>query len=137
MTVSWLQLLIAIAGGLLLTWVVMVVAIYVLGRRHDDPARTRDALRLIPDVVRLVRRLLSDRTVPTGVRVRVGLLALYLLSPIDLVPDVIPVVGYADDVILVALTLRSVTRRAGVEAIDRHWPGTDEGLRALKRLARI
>ena len=55
--------------------------------------------------------------------------------PIDLVPDMIPIVGYADDAIIVAIALRSVTRAAGSDALERHWPGTVEGLRVVKRLA--
>ena len=55
----------------------------------------------------------------------------YLLAPIDLVPDVIPVVGYADDAIVVAVALRFVVRHAGRGALERHWPGTPEGLDAL------
>jgi uncharacterized membrane protein YkvA (DUF1232 family) len=51
------------------------------------------------------------------------------------VPDVIPVVGYADDVVVVALALRSVVRAAGPEALVRHWPGTPEGLAVVRRLA--
>ena len=95
----------------------------------------REALRLLPDLVRLVRRLAADRTLPRAVRVRLGLLLGYLLCPVDLVPDVIPVVGYADDAVLVVLVLRSVVRRAGPEAVERHWPGTPEGLAAVLRLA--
>jgi uncharacterized membrane protein YkvA (DUF1232 family) len=64
-------------------------------------------------------------------------LAVYLLLPIDLIPDFIPVIGYADDAIIVAIALRSVTRVAGAEALERHWPGTPEGLVAVKRLAGI
>jgi uncharacterized membrane protein YkvA (DUF1232 family) len=60
---------------------------------------------------------------------------LYLASPVDLVPDFLPIIGYADDVVIVAATLRSVVRRAGSDAIRRHWPGTPEGLAALWRLA--
>ncbi len=86
-------------------------------------------------MVRLLRRLSADPTLPRGVRVRLLALVAYLVTPIDLVPDFIPVVGYADDAIIVAVALRSVARRAGVEAIDRRWPGTDEGLCAVKRLA--
>jgi uncharacterized membrane protein YkvA (DUF1232 family) len=59
----------------------------------------------------------------------------YLLSPLDLVPDVLPVVGYADDAVLVAWVLRSVVRRAGEEALSRHWPGTAAGLAVVRRLA--
>jgi hypothetical protein len=61
----------------------------------------------------------------------------YLAMPIDLVPDFIPVIGYADDAVVVAVALRSVTRRAGEEALERHWPGTPEGLAAIRRLAGI
>jgi uncharacterized membrane protein YkvA (DUF1232 family) len=54
--------------------------------------------------------------------------------PIDLVPDFIPVLGYADDVVVVAIVLRSVIRAAGPEALERHWPGTPEGLRVIHTL---
>lgn len=72
---------------------------------------------------------------PTGVRVRLVLLLVYLASPVDIIPDFVPVIGYADDAIVVALVLRSVTRHAGPDALDRHWPGTPEGLHLIKRLA--
>ena len=55
-------------------------------------------------------------------RVRQALLSAYLALPFDLIPDPIPVLGYADEAIIVALVLRSVTRRAGPEAVTRHWP---------------
>ena len=66
---------------------------------------------------------------------RLGLLLGYLLCPVDLVPDVIPVLGYADDVVVVAWALRSVVRRAGGEALTRHWPGEPAGLAVVRRLA--
>jgi uncharacterized membrane protein YkvA (DUF1232 family) len=97
----------------------------------------RDTLRLLPDLVRLFRRLAADPNLPRGVRIRLILLLAYLLSPLDLIPDFIPILGYADDVIIVAIALRSVTRRAGPEAIERHWPGTPQGLHAIRQLARI
>ena len=94
----------------------------------------RETLRLLPDLVRLLRRLADDSDVPRAVRVRLWLLLGYLAMPIDLVPDFVPVLGYADDAIIVALVLRSVVRRAGAPVIDRHWPGTDDGFAALARL---
>ena len=57
-----------------------------------------------------------------------------LATPIDLVPDFIPVIGYADDAIVVTAVLRSVVRRAGLAAIRAHWPGTDDGFAAVVRL---
>ncbi len=59
----------------------------------------------------------------------------YLASPIDLIPDFIPVLGYADDAIIVCAVLRVIVRRARPEAVRRHWPGTEDGLAALWRVA--
>ena len=128
---------VGVAAGLVLTWLVVVGGLYVLARREDDPTRVRDALRLGPDVLRLLRALAADPTVPRGVRYRLSALVLYLLVPIDVVPDFIPVVGYADDAVVVALGLRWVVRAAGVEALDRHWSGSDQGLAVVKRLAGV
>ncbi|WP_219509454.1 YkvA family protein [Nonomuraea ceibae] len=63
-----------------------------------------------------------------------ALLIAYLALPLDLVPDFIPVLGYADDAIIVTAVLRSVVRRAGLPAVRRHWPGTDDGFAVLTRL---
>ena len=129
--------MVAVLGGLLLVWVALVVALYVAGRRQEDPASLREMLRLVPDVLRMCRSLASDPDVPRGVRIRMGLLVGYLVMPIDLVPDFLPVVGYADDAIVVVWALRSVVRAAGPDALERHWSGTPAGLRAVKRLAGI
>ena len=74
---------------------------------------------------------------PRAVRFRLYLLVIDLISPLDLIPDVIPGIGYVDDAIIVALAIRSVTRRAGPEAIQRQWPGTPEGLATLLSFARL
>lgn len=132
--VDWVRVLVAVAGGLLLLWVVLVL---VLWRARPDESGAREALRLLPDVLRLVRRLAADRSLPRGVRIRLWALLVYLLSPIDLVPDFLPVIGYADDVVVVAWALRSVVRRAGMEALERHWPGTPAGLTVVTRLTRV
>lgn len=129
-----LPTLAALAGGVLLLWLVLVAALWV---RRPDELTVREALRLLPDVLRLVRRLAADRGLPLSVRVRLWLLVGYLLSPVDLVPDVLPVVGYADDAVLVAWVLRSVVRRAGDAALTRHWPGTPAGLAVVRRLAGV
>jgi len=78
-----------------------------------------------------------DSTLPRGVRVRLWLLIGYLALPFDLIPDFIPVIGYADDAIIVVAVLRSVVRRAGADAIRRHWPGTADGLAALWAAAKL
>ncbi len=127
----WWRVLIAVVAGLLAVWLAMVIALWWAQRHTPDKTRLRDAARLVPDVVRLLRRLAADHTLPRSLRVRLWLLLVYLLLPIDLIPDFIPVLGYADDAIIVAIALRSVSRRAGREALERHWPGTPEGLATL------
>jgi uncharacterized membrane protein YkvA (DUF1232 family) len=134
MTMNWSQVLVAVGGGLLLFWVALLTTLWIT-RRTSDQATLKEALRLLPDVIRLVRRLTTDPGLPRGVRVRLWLLMGYLMLPFDLIPDFIPVLGYADDALIVALTLRSVTRRAGADALARHWPGTPAGLRTVQRLA--
>ncbi|MGY1723633.1 DUF1232 domain-containing protein [Blastococcus sp. SYSU DS0533] len=129
---DWWRLLLAVAGGLLLVWLLLLAALW---RSRPDGLAVRDGLRLLPDVVRLVRRLAADRSLPAGLRVRLWLLLAYLLSPVDLVPDVVPVLGHADDVVVVAWALRSVVRRAGDAALVRHWPGEPAGLAVVRRLA--
>ena len=129
---EWWTTLLAVAGGLLLVWALLLVWLW---RARPEDLTVREALRLVPDLVRLVRRLAGDPQVPRGVRLRLWLLLAYLLSPIDLVPDVVPVLGYADDVVVVALALRSVVRAAGDVALERSWPGSPAGLAVVRRLA--
>ena len=129
---NWLQVLLAVVGGLLLLWAALLV---LLWRTRPPDLTVRESLRLLPDLVRLVRRLAADRSLPRGVRVRLWLLLGYLLSPIDVVPDFMPVLGYADDVVVVALALRSVARTAGSDVVTRAWPGGAAGLAVVLRLA--
>jgi uncharacterized membrane protein YkvA (DUF1232 family) len=127
----WLDLLIGIAAALAVTWLALLVTLAIAQPRGG---LLHQALRLLPDVLRLVRRLSADPDLPRGVRVRLALLLAYLAFPLDLVPDFIPVLGYADDAIIVTVVLRSVVRRAGLAAVRRHWPGTPDGFTVLCRL---
>jgi uncharacterized membrane protein YkvA (DUF1232 family) len=126
--------LLAAVAALAVTWAVFVAALALLRPRGID---LREAKRLVPDVARLVRQLAGDASLPRGVRRRLALLLAYLAFPIDLVPDVVPVLGYADDVVVIALVLRSVVRRAGPAAVERHWTGTPAGLAFVRSLAGI
>ncbi|MFG6191585.1 YkvA family protein [Nonomuraea sp. JJY05] len=127
----WWDLVIGLVVALAVSWLALVVALAVIRPRGG---LLRESLRLLPDMLRLVRRLAADRTLPRGVRIQLGLLLAYLAFPLDLIPDFIPVLGYADDAIIVAAVLRSVVRRAGMAAVERHWPGSADGLAALVRL---
>ena len=130
---AWLDVIISVSAALVLSWLALIVAL-AIGRPKGS--LLKEALRLVPDLLRLLKRLTTDRTVPTGVRVRVALLFIYLAIPIDLIPDFIPVLGYADDAIIVVLVLRSVCRRVSLEELRAAWPGTDEGFAALELLVR-
>ncbi|WP_368396634.1 YkvA family protein [Streptomyces sclerotialus] len=129
---TWLSVSLAVAGGLLLLWLLALAALALVRPRGN---LLTEAVRLLPDLLRLIPRLARDRTLPRGVRIRLWLLLGYLAMPLDVVPDFIPVLGYADDAIVVAVVLRSVVRHAGADALTRHWPGTDDGLDAVRRLA--
>jgi uncharacterized membrane protein YkvA (DUF1232 family) len=128
---TWLDIVIGIVAVVLVCWLLLVAV--MLMSKPSGPL-LKEALRLLPDLLRLLRRLTADKTLPRGVRIRLGLLMVYLAIPIDLIPDFIPVLGYADDAIIVTLVLRSVVRRAGLDAVQRHWPGTADGFAALARL---
>jgi uncharacterized membrane protein YkvA (DUF1232 family) len=126
---------IAVIGGVVLIYAVLLVLLALYARRHPETVGMKEALRLLPDLLTLLRRLTADRALPRGIRVRLVLLLVYLASPIDLVPDFLPVIGYADDAIIVALVLRSVIRKAGNGPLEQHWPGTPAGLVLIQRLA--
>lgn len=128
----WVDVLIGAAAALIVVWLALVVVLIVARPRGG---LLREALRVLPDVLRLLRRLAGDKNLPRGVRIRLGLLMVYLAIPIDLIPDFIPVLGYADDAIIVTAVLRGVVRHAGIEAVRAHWPGTDDGFAAVARLS--
>lgn len=130
----WADVLVSIAAALLLLWALLVVVLWRSGRGVRGLG---DAARLLPDLLRLVSRLARDRSLPWGLRLRLWLLLAYLASPLDLVPDFVPVAGYADDAIIVALVLRSVVRIAGAQPLERHWPGSPDGLAVVRRLAAV
>jgi uncharacterized membrane protein YkvA (DUF1232 family) len=126
-----MTLLLSIGIGLSVMYLSLLAALLSVRPKGN---LLREALRLLPDLLRLLRGLAADSDVPRGARVRLALLLGYLAIPFDLVPDFVPVLGYADDAIIASLVLRSVVRRAGAPLVRRHWPGTDDGLAAVARL---
>ena len=129
-----LSIALSVIASLAIVWLVFLVVLLVT---KPEASTLTETARIIPDALRLVRRLAADKNLPRGVRIRLWCLLAYLVSPIDLVPDFIPVVGYADDAIIMSLVLRSVIKRAGVDAVRAHWPGTPDGLATLSRLCRL
>jgi len=131
---DWGTISLDVVGGLVLVWAVLAAVLWLT---KPDEYELKEAFRLLPDLIRLIKRLAADPDTPSGVRIRLALLLVYLALPIDLIPDFVPVIGYADDAIIVALVLRSATRRAGPDALATHWPGTPQGLNALKHMCRL
>ena len=126
-----MTLVVSIGVGFALAYLALLAALLIARPKGN---LLGEAMRLLPDVLRLLQRLAADSNVPRAARVRLVLLLAYLAIPFDLVPDFVPVLGYADDAIIVSLVLRSVVRQAGAPLLRRHWPGTDDGLAALGRL---
>jgi uncharacterized membrane protein YkvA (DUF1232 family) len=122
--------LIAVAVALI-AYVSVVVALLLAGRRAD----ARAIARFIPDCIVLFKRLVGDPRVPRGRKLLLAAMLVYLATPIDLVPDFIPVAGQLDDAIIVALVLRSVLRSSGQALLREHWPGPPQSLQLIERAA--
>ena len=128
---SVLELILISLGAMLLVWVSLVVALLLVGRQSEAKALST----FLPDCLVLLRRLLGDERVGRGRKlVLVGLVG-YLLMPIDLVPDFIPIVGVLDDAIVAAMALRLALRSGGPELLREHWPGPEESLVMVMRAA--
>lgn len=123
---------------LLLTLAVLVVVYggLVLAARRLPPGPMRDLARLLPDCAVALRRLHGDPRVPTRVKVAVWVALLWVLSPIDLIPEFVPVLGPLDDVLVVALVLRYALRASPHQAVIDAWPGDPDVLRRLAGVRR-
>jgi uncharacterized membrane protein YkvA (DUF1232 family) len=119
------------AGCLLASWVVLVVLAARL-----PPGTLRELARFLPHCLRLVRRLRTDPSVPRRAKVAVVLAGLWVLSPIDLVPEFLPVVGPLDDVVVVALALRYAARAVPRATLLAAWDGDPRTLERLLGPAR-
>jgi uncharacterized membrane protein YkvA (DUF1232 family) len=121
----------SILVGVLAAWALLLAILWVLRPRH---ASLKELLAVVPDVLRLIRDLLADRSVPAGLRLALLGLLVWLISPIDLIPEFIPVLGPLDDVIVAVIVLRYVRRRLGEDELRRRWRGSDESFELLRRV---
>ena len=126
-----MQTALIVIGAMLILYALAVIALVVVGRREH----ARALAGFVPDCAVLFSRLTRDPCVPRRRSLLVAGLALYLASPIDLVPDFIPVVGQLDDAILVALVLRLIVRDCGPGTLEAHWPGPPASLSTVLKLA--
>ena len=127
---SWGWFLVGFAV-LAAVYAAFVVALVLLGRRGE----ARTFATFIPDCVVLVSRLARDPRVPRRRRLVLVALAGYLALPFDLVPDFIPVAGQLDDAVIVALVLRYFVQSGGGPLIRELWPGPEQSLALILRLA--
>jgi uncharacterized membrane protein YkvA (DUF1232 family) len=124
MLVRWLLIAVAV---IVMSWIVMIV----LARRLP-PGLAKDLATVLPACVTTARRLRKDPRVPKRVKLAVGFAGLWVLSPIDLIPEFLPVIGPLDDIVVVALALRYAARHIPPEALIEAWPAER---RILERLA--
>lgn len=94
-------------------------------------------LRALPDLVRLITRMAGDPVLPRAAKIALGAAAVYLLSPVDLIPDFIPLVGYVDDVLLAAVLLDGILNWVDRSLVLKYWPGSPASLDTLARTARL
>jgi uncharacterized membrane protein YkvA (DUF1232 family) len=120
----------AIAAGM---WLAVIGLLFLFGRR----LAAKELVMLLPHLIRLFRGLVRDSRVPRRSKVWLVVGAAWLASPIDLVPEFIPVLGPLDDAVVAVLVLRHVIRRAGPEVVAEHWKGDPATLRRLLRLAGV
>ncbi|MDQ6947508.1 MAG: DUF1232 domain-containing protein [Actinomycetota bacterium] len=121
-----IRLLLIAFGLLLASWALLVV----LARRLP-PGVLKDLAGFLPACVTMVRRLRNDPAVPRSAKIAVAIAGLWVISPIDLIPEFLPVIGPLDDVVVVALALRYAARRVPSETLFAAWPGEP---RLLERL---
>jgi len=111
-----------------------VTLLVVLWMCRPRDVRLGELARVVPDVLRLGRGLIADGAVPFTVRAALVGLVAWLINPIDLIPEFVPVLGPLDDVVVAILVLRFVRRRIGDVEFARRWPGTADGYALLARV---
>lgn len=95
----------------------------------------RELLRLLPDLARLIARLASDPVLPRSAKIALTAAAAYLLTPIDLIPDFVPVVGLLDDALLAAVIVDGLLNHVDRRLVLKYWPGDEVSLEKVARVA--
>jgi uncharacterized membrane protein YkvA (DUF1232 family) len=129
--VTFGQWLLTLGVLALLLYATVVLVLVALGRGAD----ARALARFVPDCLVLFKRLLADPRVEWWRKALLVVVIVYLASPIDLVPDFIPVAGQLDDAILVVIALRVLLRGSGPRLLAEHWPGPRQSLLVILRFA--
>jgi uncharacterized membrane protein YkvA (DUF1232 family) len=107
------------------------------GRSLQGRQLMTDAVLMMPNIIKLVGRLLRDPRVPRRAKITLGLALAYVVSPIDLIPEVIPVIGWADDVVIVLFAIDSLIERSGHDIVQEHWDGPGDLLALVRDVVGI
>jgi uncharacterized membrane protein YkvA (DUF1232 family) len=125
---EWVLLVLVCLAAL---YAAAVIALALAGRDAD----ARALARFVPDCLVLFKRLLADPRVEWWRKALLVVVIIYLASPIDLVPDFIPVAGQLDDAVLVVIALRVLLHGSGPRLLAEHWPGPRRSLQVILRFA--
>jgi len=112
---GWLVAVLWLVG----VWILAIVGLVIAGRR----SAARELATLVPNLVLLFRGLLRDPRVPRGSKALLWFAVVWVVSPIDLIPEFIPIAGPLDDAIVAAVVLRHVLRTSGPDVVGEHWRG--------------
>ena len=115
---GWLQAILIAVALVVASWLLLIV----LARRLP-PGVAKDLAGFLPDCVTAMRVLRRDPRVPRRAKIAVVIAMLWVLSPIDLIPEFLPVIGPLDDIIAVALLLRYAGRTVPRQILLDAWPG--------------
>lgn len=121
-----LRLLLVGAAMLVASWAVLAVLAARL-----PPGVLRDLAGFLPACVTTARRLRRDPRVPRRAKLAVAFAGLWALSPVDLIPEFLPVIGPLDDVVVAALALRYAARQVPREVLLEAWPGNPDVIQRL------
>ena len=113
-------------------WIVAIVALVIAGRR----THAKELAMLLPNLLSLLRGMIRDPRVGRFDKFLLVVAVAWVASPIDLIPEFIPVLGPLDDVVVVALILRRLVRRAGPEVVSDHWRGDPDLMQKILKLVR-
>jgi uncharacterized membrane protein YkvA (DUF1232 family) len=125
---GWLIAVLVLVG----VWIVAIAGLAVAGRR----SAARELATLLPNLVVLFRGLLRDPRVSRGSKALVWFAIVWVVSPIDLIPEFIPIAGPLDDAVVAALVLRHVLRRSGADVVGDHWRGDPATLNLIVGVGR-
>lgn len=115
---TWVGWVLVAVGVMLVFW-----AVLILLARRLPPGLAKDLAGFLPACATTLRRLRADPRVPRRAKVAVAIAAVWVISPIDLIPEFLPVIGPLDDIVVVVLALRYAARQVPREAIEEAWPG--------------